>query len=71
MKKKRNEKEKGSGKKEQKKSTICLYCIDVKLAPVKKRRERKKEGRRACFIDEGTGNQLRKCDCYRAPSAWD
>lgn len=52
MKKKRNEREKGPGKKEQKKSTICLYCIDVKLAAVKKRRERKREGGLASSMRE-------------------
>lgn len=52
-------------KNEQKKSTRCLYCIDVKLVAVKKWGE-KKEGRRASFIDEKTGNQLCKYDCNGA-----
>lgn len=43
---------KGPEKKEQKKSTICLYCIDVKLAAVKKRREGKREGGLASSMRE-------------------
>lgn len=31
-------------------------------------KEKKKEERRACFIDERTGNQLFNYDCYRVPS---
>lgn len=41
-------------KKEQKKSTRCLYCIDVKLAAVKKRRKRKrKEGLASLMREQG------------------
>lgn len=50
-KKKRNESEKGPWKKE-KKSTRCLYCIDLKLAVVKKRRKRKREGGLASSMRE-------------------
>lgn len=45
-----------------------LYRLEIGCGEEK---EKKKEGRRACFIDERAGNQLCKYDCYRTPRPWD